>query len=292
MTKDCLSIENCLRQIAKMLILNGTLVESPGLVNGKMGISIFFFHYALYTNNELFENYALDLIREIQAQIHNNSPADYEDGLAGIGTGIDYLFRNNFLQAEDDIFEEFDQRMVRAVLYDPWQDFSLYDGLAGYGRYWIARSHYPTAFEQAQKCLLHIAGLIEERISDISTDEQTDICCFLQDLCQISGSNVRTDICPSLQERCQREWDLPVDMKQGLPRLSDSVVGSVAQLYQRSHYFKHDSQNEMDVALKQISDFDMNKPPDSMGLLNGYAGEGLLRLTALNQTNKTWMLLL
>ena len=34
-------------------------------------------------------------------QIHVNSPADYEKGIAGIGIGIDYLIRNNFLIVED-----------------------------------------------------------------------------------------------------------------------------------------------------------------------------------------------
>ena len=35
-----------LQQISDMLVLNGTLTECPGLVHGKMGISVFFFHYA------------------------------------------------------------------------------------------------------------------------------------------------------------------------------------------------------------------------------------------------------
>ena len=61
----------------------------------------------------LFADYALDLIGEIQNQIHVNSPADYEKGIAGIGIGIDYLIRNNFLIVEDDICEDFDQRMLR-----------------------------------------------------------------------------------------------------------------------------------------------------------------------------------
>ena len=125
-----------------MLLLNSTLTEYPGLAHGKIGIAVFFFHYAQYTGNELFADYALDLIIEMQNQIHANSSADYEKGIAGIGVGIDYLIRNKHLITEDDIFEDFDQRMVRAVMYDPWQDFSLYDGLTGYGRYWISRLHY------------------------------------------------------------------------------------------------------------------------------------------------------
>ncbi len=71
-----------LHQITDMLLLNGTLTECPGLVHGKMGIAVFFFHYAQYTNNMLFADYSMDVISEMSDQIHVNSPADYEKGLA------------------------------------------------------------------------------------------------------------------------------------------------------------------------------------------------------------------
>ena len=102
---DFFKIEKDTQQIADMLLLNGTLTESPGLVRGKIGIAVFFFHYAQYTGNGLY--------------------ADYEKGVAGIGVGIDYLIRNNFLNVDDDICEDFDHLMARAVMYDAGPDFSL-----------------------------------------------------------------------------------------------------------------------------------------------------------------------
>ena len=265
-------------------MLNGSLTGCPGLVHGKMGIAVFFFHYAQYAGNDLFVDYALDLIREMQEQIHANSPADYEKGIAGIGVGIDYLIQNKFLDADEDIFEDFDNRMYRAVMYDPWQDFSLYDGLMGYGRYWISR--LPSM--QAQECLLCIIQRIEERISDISKKEQTDVYTFLHDLQKISGF----DICIGLLEQC-RKWDISsAGINKCLPRLGDSTSGNIIRMYQRSRYFSEALQSEIDIALKQIPDLDMETPPSGMGLLAGFAGEGLLRLTALNQTNNSWIFLL
>jgi hypothetical protein len=41
---DCILIEQDLRLIAAMLLLNGTLTECAGLVHGKMGIAVFLFH--------------------------------------------------------------------------------------------------------------------------------------------------------------------------------------------------------------------------------------------------------
>lgn len=52
-------LELRLQQIADMLVLNGTLTECPGLVHGKMGIAVFFFYYAQYTENMIFADYAI-----------------------------------------------------------------------------------------------------------------------------------------------------------------------------------------------------------------------------------------
>jgi hypothetical protein len=280
--------EQYLSQIADMLLLNGALTECPGLVHGKMGIAIFFFHYAQYTDNLLFADIAMDLIGEMMNQIHVNSPADYEKGIAGISIGIDYLIRNEFLQVEDDICEDFDHRMYRAVMYDPWQDFTIYDGLAGYGRYWISRLRYPSPANQARECLLRILGLIEENLSDIPTEEQTDVYSFLHDLQKIAGFEVSNE----LLEQCQK-WDLSsMDISRCFPRLGDSSIGNILRMHQCCHYLNKALQREMNEAMKQLPDLDMEKPPTSMGLLCGYASEGLMRLSALMQTNNSWMFLL
>lgn len=86
-----IQIKKDLQQITNMLLLNGTLSECPGLVHGKMGIAVFFFHYARFTKHELFADYAMDVISEMLGQIHVDSPASYERGMAGIGVGFDYM---------------------------------------------------------------------------------------------------------------------------------------------------------------------------------------------------------
>ena len=281
-------MEQDLLQIVDMLLLNGTLTDCSGLIHGKMGIAVFFFHYAQHTGNDLFEDYALELIGEIQSQLHVNSPADYERGIAGIGVGIDNLIKNDFFEADDDFFDDFDQRMYRAVMYDPWQDFSLYDGLTGYGRYWVMRLRQQTSSVHARESLTRIARWIEEKLPDIPEREQADVFCFLHDLREISDC----EFCGKLLEK-YKEWDLlSTNENRYFTRLGNSVVSNIIRLYQRSRYFNEDLQSEIDIALKQIPDLDMEKTPVSMGLLTGYAGEGLLRLTVLHQTDLSWMELL
>ena len=292
MREQLKTIEHDLGQIADMLLLNGTLTECPGLVHGKMGIAVFFFHYAQYTDNMLYAEYAIDLIAEMQNQIHVSSSADYEKGLAGIGVGIEYLIQNKFLIVEDDICEDFDSRMFRAVMYDPWQDFSQYDGLSGYGRYWISRLRYASVSDKAKECLFRIIEYFEENSSYISPDEQYDVYCFLYDLHQIADF-ANTQLLTAQLEQCRKEWNLQkADMDQSFLRFGNSVIDNIVRRVQHNHYFNSDLQDDTQTLLQQIADLDMERVPVATGLLIGYAGEGMMRLTALDRTNMSWMLLL
>lgn len=165
-----------LSQIVDRLLLNGTLTKCPGLMHGKLGIAIFFFEYAHYTGEVLFEEYAWDLITAIQEQIHANYRPDYEKGIAGIGVGIDYLVRHGFIEAEKDLFEDFDERMYRAVMYDPFANYSRDEGLSGYGWYWLHR----TASQMAGECLSLIVEQIESNNRNLSANEERDTYFFLQ----------------------------------------------------------------------------------------------------------------
>lgn len=283
------NIVNDSQHIADMLLLNGTLTECPGLAHGKMGIAIFFFHYSEFTGNTLYADYAMDVIGEMISQIHVNSPAEYEKGIAGIGVGIDYLIQNNFLNTEDDICEDFDQRMVRAVMYDPWQDFSQYNGLTGYGRYWVTRLQYPEALVQARQCLLRIIALMEENLSDISIMEQSDIFCFMLDLQELPGF----EHCTELLKQVQIEWNLKsLEILHSFFRLGNSTVGNIVRHFHHNRYLKGLLHDEFKLDLTPIPILNLDVAPISMGLLNGYAGEGMLRLTSLEQINTAWMQLL
>ena len=108
--------EEELSLISNQLLLNGTLTKCPSLLHGKMGISIFFFHYARYVQDDLYSEYAMDLIRGLLEQLHANYRADYEKGIAGIGVGFSYLLEKRFLDLEEEAFDDFDERMYGMIL--------------------------------------------------------------------------------------------------------------------------------------------------------------------------------
>lgn len=277
--------EEELKQIADMLLLNGTLTKCPGLVHGKMGIAIFFFQYARYSQNPLFAEYAMDVIGELVKQLHANYRSDYEKGIAGIGTGIHYLIKEELVDADIHIFEDFDERMYRAVQYDPFPNFSMYEGLIGYGNYWLSRLQQQPLSVQAQDCLIRIIKRIEENMYLIPSEEWSDVYCFLFDL------QIATDLSLS-SELLEQSRKQVMDSHQFFPRLGNSVLEDIIRQYLCQRYFKEMSSIEIHKVFELLPPLDRKTLPAFMGLLDGYAGEGLLRLTALNGIDPSWMQLL
>ena len=102
-----------LDELATILAVSSHSCKFIGLSYGMIGIAVFFFHYARYKDNMLFANYALKLIEKAQENIHNDSPLNYAEGLTGIGTGIEYIAQQGFLDIDtDDILYDFDKKIA------------------------------------------------------------------------------------------------------------------------------------------------------------------------------------
>jgi len=132
-------IDNRLQRIANFLLLNSSFIDNLGLLNGKMGIAIFFYHYSRYCGNKIYQDYAGELIDEIYEEINNGTPVNFANGLTGIGWGIEFLVKNKFVYSDtDEALSEIDNAVYRNSLYRP---FLLESGndLFGYGLYYIAR---------------------------------------------------------------------------------------------------------------------------------------------------------
>ena len=120
-----------LHQIANHLIINSSFLMDLSLYHGKMGIVLFFYNYAQYTGNPVYEEFAGELLDEIFEEVHDNIGIDFENGLSGIGWGILYLLKNNFIVGSpDDILEDIDKKILEVNLLKII-DLSLERGLAG-----------------------------------------------------------------------------------------------------------------------------------------------------------------
>jgi hypothetical protein len=132
-------VEARLVRIANVLLLNASFIDSIGLLNGKTGISIFFYEYGRYTGNKIYTDYAGELIDEIYEEIAQNTPLSFSGGLTGIGWGIEYLVKNKFVNADtDEALADIDNAVYRGILSNPLLLESEND-LFGYGHYCLSR---------------------------------------------------------------------------------------------------------------------------------------------------------
>lgn len=129
------STKNLLQRIARHLMINASFLNNLGLYHGKMGIVLFFAHYARYTGESLYDEFAGELLDEICDEIYTDLPIDFENGLCGIGWGVEYLLHNNFIEGDsDDILSDIDQKVMEKNLRR-MSDFSLSTGLKGISCY-------------------------------------------------------------------------------------------------------------------------------------------------------------
>lgn len=120
-----------LKRIVNHLILHSSSTDDVGLFHGKMGIILFFAHYARYTGNHLFDDFAGELLNEIYENVSEELPINLESGLCGIGWGIGYLIQNGFLEGNpDEILKEIDHKVMELDL-KRMKDKSLPTGLQG-----------------------------------------------------------------------------------------------------------------------------------------------------------------
>jgi hypothetical protein len=285
-----------IEDLADYLLLNGTLQTGSGLWHGKTGVAVFFLYYAKHTGNDLFEEYASDLITAVQSDLYAGMPSDYESGIAGTGAGIEYLIRQGFLEPENNrIFADFDRRIYHAVMHEMPADLTLTDGFSGWGRYLVYRlqGKTRTGAGRLNRALVHILREIERKMKKetITDTEQIDAYCFLQD---VSALPEHAGKAAGLLEKCREQESVRhPDSQKLFPHLGDTSVGNMARLHLCRKYFGINTDDEMtgilDTAERQT---DAEQPQNAVletGLLRGLAGEGMLYLTALHRHETLWL---
>lgn len=102
-----------IKQVADYQILNGGFCPSVNLFGGKTGMALFFFLYARYTHNNWYEEFAGELLDDVYNNIHIGIPITFADGLCGIGWGIEFMKKQNFIEGDtDDILCDIDQKIM------------------------------------------------------------------------------------------------------------------------------------------------------------------------------------
>lgn len=264
-TTDKEKIDNRLRRIANVLLLNASFIDNIGLLNGKMGIAIFFYHYSKCSKNKIFGDYAGELIDEIYEEINTNTPVDFANGLTGIGWGIEYLVKKKFVQADtDEALSEIDNAIYRSrinspILINDSKDFF------GYGLYYIRRICGHKIDDNDLNTLIkkyHLIFLVDEcerillqkqykrfKIESLSVDTINSFIWFLTEMQRLGIFPYKSEkvllVVPSFIDTSLKNYDDVAGIRQMLsltgslfPYINDPVTKDLLTDLLKNHFFE------------------------------------------------------
>lgn len=120
-----------LTRMAGHIYLNCPFISDIGLLHGKMGFTLFFFHYARLSGDRFYQQFAEHLLDDIFNNLREESPVCFGEGLMGIAWGVAYLLENGFVEGDsNEILEDIDKKIITQVAIDT-DDLSLNSGLEG-----------------------------------------------------------------------------------------------------------------------------------------------------------------
>ena len=159
-------------------------------MHGKTGLAIQFYHLAKKTGNTAFETFSGELLDDIIQALSTQVPLDFENGLAGIGWGFEYLIQNGFLDADaDDVLEELDNQIFRTFLGNTSANFSLLNGVLGTGYYFLKRIR--GACKKQKNVIIGTNELALLQICDQLNQMVTANNGFAKEPCEPTTSNVQ-----------------------------------------------------------------------------------------------------
>jgi len=266
-------MEQTLKYIAETL-MQPAIVSDSGLMYGKTGIAVFFFHYAHYTGDKSLRTYAIELINGCIREQKQQYNVGYANGWAGIGTAVEYLVQNDLVRSDTNkLCKRFDKGIFHEVVNGDRTDVSLFVGLSGLGRYVLYRiAGHGASDEQItwltnKMLLIHIIDTIERKIPDLKGSEQDDVCDFLYSMHQ-------TAIYPVKTER--------------LLKLFSSNQDDRMNQHKKNREAQYDNKyRKLQSGIQQKEQ--LNIVP---GLYDGLAGIGLYLLSQLDKHHEIWMQLL
>ena len=123
--QDNKSIVDELNQINDILKKVKDDNDKPGLMGGNAGVALFYFYYAKFINKQKPYDKGLEILSSIFESIEKGfSFHTHASGIAGIGSVIEILVKQDFIEADTD-------EMLGEL--DSYEDFGFLEGIAGIG---------------------------------------------------------------------------------------------------------------------------------------------------------------
>jgi len=181
--------------------LYSNISEYPiGLWNGKMGIAVFFYHYARNFQDREVEVMAESIIDDIYEKIGLDIFFSFNHGLAGVGAGIEHLIQNKFLEGDaDEIISDIDLLFNGIILYRGLNSIDIGQGICGLIYYYYMRlkdKHMKDNDIMVLKNeyrLINLIDWLESLIPSATTQEFYDIYLLLSNVRTLDVINFKID---------------------------------------------------------------------------------------------------
>jgi hypothetical protein len=110
-------------------VLNNKLLSSVndtypiGLVNGKLGLCIYYYYLSHWEKKEEFKQVAEKWLDDIVSQLSDTMDVTVEAGLAGVAIGISHLVKEKFVGGDiNEILEEVDSTIFKKLAFLEYKD--------------------------------------------------------------------------------------------------------------------------------------------------------------------------
>lgn len=91
-----------IEKIFNHLLLNIAYTKDYSLYYGKTGCLLFFAHYARLRNDEINDEIVSEIINDIFSSVHKIPILNIQQGICGIGWGVEYILQHKLLSGNSD----------------------------------------------------------------------------------------------------------------------------------------------------------------------------------------------
>ncbi|HSH35833.1 lanthionine synthetase LanC family protein [Schnuerera sp.] len=274
--------------VNEILMQTAPAMNNIGLLNGKTGVSIYFFHIAEITGNKKYQKLAKRLISEVYEEVNRSDlEVSFEDGLAGIAWGIEYLAKNKFMEAATKaIFSEIDNKIYRHIESNDELPIGILQGSMGFLVYVLSRLHNQGIQEEQRfifrrlliRLVNHIGRMVEERKYNAQEPWVFDISWDLPLCLILLGKAKKIDIYNYKIDRILD--DISPIILSLFPRLSSNrlylLLGmeSILQQTDMPNWRDHATILKQNIAMTEILERELRDK--SIHLMHGAAGVDLI----------------
>jgi hypothetical protein len=147
-----------------------TIFPGQGLYDGTAGKAMLLAATLKNTNNIAFDLPFQKSVEELSENIATVTDTNFRQGFAGIGWAIEWLTQNKLLRDinTDEVLEDFDDLIYKAILHTRPANLTLLDGEAGWVNYFIFRNRSKNAGTSRFRKMVNreCLTILEDRISN------------------------------------------------------------------------------------------------------------------------------